>query len=235
MPAGTRITATRTMTDPAALLRLLAWLSPAFPTGAFAWSHGIEWAVESGDVTDAPSLQAWIEDVLRHGAGRNDAILLRHAHRAAHDPEALAAVADLALAAQPARERREESIGQGDAFCRAAAAWGTAPLATLAARVGHVPYPVALGALAGAQGIAEDDVVPGALQGFAANLVSAAVRLIPLGQSAGLAVLAALAPTLLAVADGSRMAGLDELGAAAFRADLAAMRHETQYTRLFRS
>jgi urease accessory protein len=239
MPAAIRImrstTTTRMTTEPAALLRLLAWLSPAFPTGGFAWSHGIEWAVEAGDVTDAGSLAAWVEDVLRHGAGRSDAILLRHAHRAAGDPDRLAEVAELARAAQPARERLAESVGQGNAFVLAVAAWGVAPLPALAARVGDIPYPVAVGALAGAHGIAEDAVVLGALQAFAANLISAAVRLIPLGQSAGLAVLAALAPTVLAVAEATRDAGPEALGGACFRADLSAMRHETQYTRLFRS
>ncbi|HET9019523.1 MAG TPA: urease accessory protein UreF [Acetobacteraceae bacterium] len=222
-------------TDPAALLRLLAWLSPAFPTGGFAWSHGIEWAVEAGDVTDADSLRVWVTDVLRHGSGRNDAILLRHAHRAAGDLDRLSEVAELALAAQPSRERRAESAGQGNAFVLAAAAWDAAPLPALAARVGDTAYPVAVGALAGAQGVAEDDAALGLLHAFAANLISAAVRLIPLGQSAGLSVLAALAPVLLDVAAGTRTAEMDSLGGAAFRSDLAAMRHEMQYTRLFRS
>ena len=222
-------------TDPGALLRLLAWLSPAFPTGGFAWSHGIEWAVEAGDVTDTASLRVWLEDVLRHGSGHNDAILLRHAHRAARDLDRLAEIVELALAAQPARERRAESIGQGNAFVLAAAAWDAAPLPALAARVGDIPYAVAVGALAGAQGVAEEDAALGFLQAFAANLISAAVRLIPLGQSAGLAVLAGLAPTLLGVAAATRTATLDDLGGACFRADLAAMHHETQYTRLFRS
>ena len=222
-------------TDPGALLRLLAWLSPAFPTGGFAWSHGIEWAVEAGNVTDTASLRVWLEDVLRHGSGHNDAVLLRHAHRAARDLDRLAEIVELALAAQPARERRAESIGQGNAFVLAAAAWDAAPLPALAARVGDIPYAVAVGALAGAQGVAEEDAALGFLQAFAANLISAAVRLIPLGQSAGLAVLAGLAPTLLGVAAATRTATLDDLGGACFRADLAAMHHETQYTRLFRS
>ena len=112
----------------AGLLRLLAWLSPAFPTGGFAWSHGIEWAVEAGDVTDGASLGDWLADVLRHGSGRNDAILLRHAHRAAGDAAALAALAEFARAAAGARERRAESIGQGNAFAAAAAAWGAEAL-----------------------------------------------------------------------------------------------------------
>lgn len=232
MPAGTPITATRMTTEAGAgLLRLLAWLSPAFPTGGFAWSHGIEWAVEAGDVTDGASLGDWLADVLRHGSGRNDAILLRHAHRAAGDAAALAALAEFARAAAGARERRAESIGQGNAFAAAAAAWGAEALRGIA----DLPYPVAVGALAGAHGIAEDAAAAGFLQAVAANLTSAAVRLIPLGQSAGLSVLAGLEAAILDVAVATRDATLDDFGGACFRADLAAMRHETQYTRLFRS
>jgi len=215
----------------ASLLRLMTWLSPAFPTGAFAYSHGIEWAVETGDVANAAALLAWMEDVIGHGSGRSDAILLRHAHRAAHDIPALTALAELAVAIAPARERRLETEAQGGAFILAAAPWWPATLASLTA----LPYPVAVGALAGAQGIAEDHAALGLLQAFAGNLISAAVRLVPLGQSAGLAVLAALEPTLLAVMAETRVASLDDIGGAAFRSDIAAMRHETQYTRLFRS
>jgi len=218
-----------------ALLRLLAWLSPAFPTGGYAWSHGVEWAVETTEIRDGATLRAWVADVLRHGGGHNDAVLLRHAHRAAHDVDALVAITELALAAQPSRERRAESIGQGNAFLAAAASWQPANLRALADRIGDLPYCVAVGALAGAQGIAETDATLGFLQGFAANLISAAVRLVPLGQSTGLAALASLEPIILAVADETAGKTLDDLGGACFRSDIAAMRHETQYTRLFRS
>jgi len=218
-----------------ALLRLLAWLSPAFPTGGYAWSHGIEWAVETNEVRDGATLRAWVEDVLRHGGGHNDAVILRHAHRAAGEVDGLAGIAELALASQPSRERRAESVGQGNAFLAAATAWRPRTLRVLADRVGDLPYQVAVGALAGAQGIPEDDVVLGFLQAFAANLISAAVRLVPLGQSTGLAVLAALEPAILAVAEVTANKTLDDIGGACFRSDIAAMRHETQYTRLFRS
>lgn len=230
--ATTTITAMMTTTTITEALRLLAWLSPAFPTGGFAWSHGVEWAVEAGDVTDRASLARWLADVLRHGAGRGDVILLRHAHRAADDPPAIRELADLALAMAPAMERRAETAGQGNAFIRAASAWGNDVLAAIE---GDVPYPVAVGALAGAHGIGEDLAAAGYLQTLAANLVSAAVRLVPLGQSDGLAVLASLEGTIAAVAAGTRGATLDDIGGAAFRSDIAAMRHETQYTRLFRS
>ena len=219
----------------AATLRLLAWLSPAFPTGGFAYSHAIEWAVEAGDVADGATLHDWLDTILRHGSGRADAILCRHAHRAAADLDALVALTELALATAPAAERRAEAIHQGNAFIAAAQSWHPATLNALAARVGDVPYAVSVGAMAGAHAIAESTAAAALLHAFAANLISAAVRIIPLGQSAGLAVLAALEPTILAVAAETESATLDDLGGFTFRADLAAMRHETQYTRLFRS
>ena len=208
------------------LALLLTWLSPAFPIGSFAYSHGLEWAVEAGDVINEATLGAWIADVLDHGGGRSDVILLRHAHRA--DPVELSALAELAEAAQPCRERRDETIGQGTAFALAGLVWGGIPLE-------RVAYPVAFGALAAANGIDEDAAALGFLHAFAANLVSAAVRLVPLGQTAGLRTIAALEPLIATVADGTRTAGLDEIGGACFRSDIAAMRHETQYTRLFRT
>lgn len=214
------------------LTRLLTWLSPAFPTGAYAHSHALEWAVEAGDVRDEHGLLRWLDDVLRFGAGRTDAILLRHAHRAA-TVDALAAVAELAAAAQPCRERRAETLSQGGAFARAARVWG-APLLDRLGEV-EIAYPVAVGALARAQGVDEDAAALGVLHAFAANLVSAAVRLVPLGQTTGSRVLAALEPVLHGVAAGTRDAGLDDLGGACLRSDIAAMRHETQHTRLFRT
>ena len=221
--------------NPAALLRLLAWMSPAFPTGGYAWSHGVEWAVDSGGIKDGATLRVWLEDVLRHGGGRNDAIVLRHAHRAAADEDTLADLTELALATQPSRERRAETVGQGNAFLHAAAAWQPTALRSLAARAGDLPYPVAVGVLAGSQGIPEDSATLALVQAFAANLISAAVRLVPLGQSAGLAVLAGLEATITEIAAETRAATLDDLGGCAFRSDIAAMRHETQYTRIFRS
>ena len=216
-------------------LRLLTWLSPAFPTGSFAYSHGIEWAVESNDITDGQTLQAWLETLLRHGSARTDAILLRHAHRAATNLEALAQLTELALATAPAAERRAESIHQGNAFLAAARPWHPTTLQTLADQIGDIPYPIAVGAMTGANSIPEDTAAAALLHAFAANLISAAVRIIPLGQSTGLSVLAALEPTILSVTHETKTATLDDLGSATWRADLAAMRHETQYTRLFRS
>ncbi len=234
-----------TTTEPG-LLRLLAWLSPAFPTGGFAYSHGIEWAVEAGDITDEATLREWLADVLAHGAGRSDAILLRHAHGAAFDANALAEIVELAEATAPCRERRKETLDQGTAFMLAVAAWDRSPEQRPLSRIAEegrgegeglvsVAYPIAVGAMAGQHGIDLHAAICAYLQAFTANLISAAVRLVPLGQSAGLRVLASLEPVLLDVAAEAARSSLDDLGGCAFRSDLAAMRHETQYTRLFRS
>jgi urease accessory protein len=211
---------------PHRVLRLLTWLSPAFPTGAYAYSHGLEWAVETGAISDGDTLRAWIADVLTHGAARNDAILLRHAHRAPRD---LAALNELAAANASSRERLMETLDQGTAFAAAAAAWQPPELPS------PIAYPIAVGAMAGHHGIDEETTTAAYLQTFAGNLISAAVRLVPLGQSTGLRVLAALESTILLVATATSTATLDDVGGCAFRSDLAAMRHETQYTRLFRS
>jgi len=215
-----------TTIDGASVARLLTWLSPAFPTGGFAYSHGIEWVVEACEISDGDTLREWLTDLLTLGSVRSDAILLRQACRPETD---FVALAELAAAAVPARERQAETLNQGAAFVRAAHAWGCRVLPD------PVAYPIAVGALAGAHGIAEDDACVAFLQAVTANLISAAVRLVPLGQSTGLAVLAALETVILGVAAATRTATLDDLGGAVFRSDLAAMRHETQYTRLFRS
>ncbi len=223
------------MADPAATLRLLAWLSPAFPTGGYAYSHGLEFAIDAGDISDEDSLFNWLSDVLQHGAGRTDAILARHAHRAQGSLKPLAALVELANAAQPSRERHAESTGQGNAFATAARAWNNTLLRELADRAGDLPYCVAVGALAGISGIDEDLSVAALLQAQAANLISAAVRLVPLGQTTGLAVLARLEPVIATLAHETSGATLEDIGGFCFRSDIASMRHETQYTRLFRS
>lgn len=206
---------------------LLTWLSPAFPIGGFAYSHGLEWAIDAGNVTDQATTRDWVGDILAHGGGRSDAILLRHAHRT-RDRDAWRDLSDLAEAAQPSSERRDETMAQGTAFALAGQVWGRGVN-------GRAAYPVAFGALAGAHGVDEDEAALGYLHAFAANLVSAAVRLVPLGQTAGLRTIAALAPIVASVAASTRDADLDEIGGACFRSEIAAMRHETQYTRLFRS
>jgi urease accessory protein len=218
---------------------LLLWLSPAFPVGAFAYSHGLEWAYEAGDVTDAASLAAWLADLARFGAPHLDAALFAHAFRAAAaaDWPALDAVNELAVALAGSAERRLETTAQGAAFRVAArAAWDCEALARLSARDGEpLAYPVAVAAAAAGCGMALNRAAEAFVVGQFANLVSAATRLGVVGQTAGLKILAGILPELAALARESADAPLDDLGACALRSDIAAMRHETQYSRLFRS
>jgi urease accessory protein len=223
----------------AALYRLLAWLSPSYPVGAFSYSSGIEWAVEAGDIKDAESLRGWLSVMLTEGGGFCDAVLFAHAYRAAvaADDKALRAVAELAAALAPSKERHLETTAQGNAFIAAtAAAWPCDALDRLKKIWdGPVAYPVAVAAAAAGHGIALDAALAGFLQAIAANWVSAGVRLIPLGQTDGQRTLAALEADVAATAQRALSTPLDEIGSATFRADLASARHETQYTRLFRS
>jgi urease accessory protein len=217
----------------------MAWLSPAYPVGAFSFSSGIEWAVEAGDIVDASSLADWLAVVMEEGGGYCDAVLLVHGHCAAiaADDRSLRRVAELAAALTPSKERHLETTTQGRAFIDATrAAWPCAAVDRLVAVWdGPIAYPVAVAVAAAGHGIAVELALAAFLQAVVANLVSAGVRLIPLGQTDGQRVLAALEPTLAAAAGRAIACPLDDLGSAAFRADLASLRHETQYTRLFRS
>lgn len=223
-----------------ALIRLMTWLSPAFPVGAFTYSHGLEWAVEVGMVTSADGLRRWLDGIIAHGAGFSDAILLAAAYRAAAEGRAgdLFDIAEFAQALQPSRERRLEAGAQGQAFAAAiAASWGAPTLVALAERLRPAPvvYAVALGVAGADHRLPLAALAEAALCAFLANLVSAAVRAVPLGQSDGQRVIRDLAPLVREVAAAALAADLSDAGGAALRADIASMAHETQYTRLFRS
>ena len=208
----------------AALLSLVQWLSPAFPVGSFAYSHGLDRAIDAGHVTDAASLSRWLTDVLAEGAGRSDAILLARALDGG-DPAPLAA---LAAALAPSRERWVETTEQGAAFAR-----------TTNALTGQdwppMPLPVAVGVAARGLQAAPPDVVALYLHAFAGTLVQAAVRFVPLGQTEGQQVLAGLHPLILRLAAQAVEAPLEAIGSGAFGSDLAAMQHETMETRIFRT
>jgi urease accessory protein len=218
-------------------LPLFVWLSPSFPVGAFAYSHGLEWAYEAGDVTDAATLEGWLLDLLEHGAARSDAILFALAYRACAGVGSLSAVAELALALATSAERRLETVTQGEAFVAAIGkSWPCAASERLrAAWSGSVAYPVAVGVAASGHDLPLRDSLEAFGLGFVANLVSASVRLGIVGQTDGQRVTASLVPAVQALAAFALEADLDSLGGAAFRSDLAALKHETQYTRLFRS
>jgi urease accessory protein len=223
----------------AALYRLMAWLSPAYPVGAFSYSSGIEWAVEAGDIMDAESLRDWLAVVIGEGGAFCDAVFLAHVHRAVseNDDKALRGVAELAAAFAPSKERHLETTAQGRAFVEATrAAWPCDALDRLLAMWdGPVAYPIAVGVAAAGHGIALDAALNAYLHALTANLISAGVRLIPLGQTDGQRVLAALEAVARETARRALATKLDDVGSAALRADIASMKHETQYTRLFRS
>jgi urease accessory protein len=226
-------------TTEAALYRLMTWLSPAYPLGAFSYSHGIEYAVEAELVVDRDSLQAWVATAVAAGAGRSDAALLAAAWRAARadDRAAVDEIVALAAAWRGTAETALESRAQGAAFLAATrAAWPHVLLDALALRHrGEVALPVAVGVAAAAQDVPLPAVLTAYLHAFAGNLVSAGMRLIPLGQSDGQLAVAALERVVAETAEAARTTPLDEIGTAAPLLDWCSMRHENQYTRLFRS
>ncbi|WP_294614391.1 urease accessory protein UreF [Roseovarius sp.] len=215
------------MTTDLQVLTLAQWLSPAYPTGAFAYSHGIEMAVQEGSVTTAAGLQGWLADVLAHGSGRNDCVLLRAAHACDSVDEVLAVDA-AAQAFAGAAERLRETRLQGHAFAKTTAHIRGDDLPDLCA-------PVAVGYAAGRAALPVNLTAAMYLQAFVGNLVSAAVRLVPLGQTEGQAVLAALTPLCHEIAEETADTPLDALQSTAFLSDIAAMKHETLEPRIFRS
>jgi urease accessory protein len=222
------------------LYRLLAWLSPAFPVGSFAFSHGLEATVESGRVTDRLSLQNWVSAVIVSGSGRIDADILRDAYRAAcaDDIEALISANRCGCAFRATAEMALETTAQGAAFldtCRAA--WPEPLLDRWAERLdgGSVCYAAAVGAATARAGIPIRCALLGYLQAMAANLVSAGLRLGIIGQTDGQRILAALESVIGATVADALTRGPEAFGSATFAIELASMAHETQYTRLFRS
>lgn len=240
MPTRMSMAATTTrMTEPAGLagqdfLRLLSWVSPAFPTGGYAYSHGLEWAVERGDVRDVETLCAWVGALLRHGSLGNDLIIVHAAWQAGEDDARLREIARFACASAASRERYEETVYQGEAFLRAAAVWHVVPPKAMLAGT-RWPLPVVQGLVFRRGGVAVGQAVLSGGYAAVAALVSAAVRLVPLGQTDGLHALARLETILAQAAAQARHQTLDDVGGACFAADLAAMHHETQETRLFRT
>jgi urease accessory protein len=225
--------------QPLAGLPLMVWLSPAFPVGAFAYSHALEWAAEAGRLPYAAALQAWLGDLLAHGAPRNDCILLAASWRAlrAADHKGLAEINELALALAGSKERHLETSAQGTAFLIAiATSWPHPGIAALNwARDEKVAYPVAVGLVAAAHDQDLGATLDAYLMALVGNLVSASIRLSVLGQTDGQRIVAALLGPIRQLGRDAADSTLDDLGTAAFISDIAAMRHETQTTRLFRT
>ncbi len=209
----------------AGLMTLVQWLSPAFPTGGFAYSHGMEQVIHDGGIASGADLEAWLADVLRFGAGKQDALLLSAALESGADHATLGA---LAVALQPSAERLRETADQGAAFARAVSVLTGQEMASY-------PLPVAVGSAAQGLGLEKSQVIALYLHAFSSNLISVAVRFVPLGQNEGQAALAALHPLIQSIADTAAGQGVDAIESAAFGADLAAMRHEGMDVRIFKT
>ena len=226
------------MTADAALYRLLTWLSPSYPLGAYAYSHGLEQAVEAGLVRDADGVKHYIASVLRAGAGRGDAALFAAAHRAAADDDMaeIATLAEMAAAWRATSETALEASAQGAAFLSVTRASWAHPMLDALAKLPVAPsLPIAVAVTAAAHEVPLAEALLAYLHSVAANLVSAGVRLVPLGQTEGQRILAALEADVAAAHEAALTTPLDEVGTSAAIIERCSMRHETQYTRLFRS
>ncbi|MEV8466931.1 urease accessory UreF family protein [Fluviibacterium sp. DFM31] len=209
------------------VLTLTQWLSPAYPVGAFAYSCGLEGAVDLGQVSDEASLEAWLRDLLHHGASHGDALFLAATYRA-DTPEAVAGIDATARAFAPSRERLQEADHLGAAFAKiTGAVW--------AQDLDGLTYPVAVGRAARLAGLPQDLTAAMYLQAMLSNLLAAAQRLMPLGQSAAQAMLHRLTPLCSEIAAQTAQGDLDTLSSTSFLADIASMHHETQYARIFRT
>lgn len=215
-----------------ALLRLTAWLSPAFPVGSFAYSGGLERAVADGLVSDAGMLRRWLQTLTSNGSVWNDAVLLAASHRGHGDGDRLAELAGLAAALAGSRERHQETMLLGEAFLTAAQAWPDDVFGRLPKKTA---YAVAIGAVAGAHGIALEKALAAFVHAYLSQAVSSGIRLGVTGQKDGVAILAGLEEHVMDIAARAARSSLEDLGSATVQADIAGLRHETQETRLFRS
>ncbi len=220
------------MFDTAGLVRLLSWLSPVFPTGNFAYSSGLEAAVQSHIVSNEAELGEWLTDVLRYGALRNDALLIANAFANCNDLNAQNATAELALALAGCAERYLESTAQGEAFVQAVRNWpGMAEMSFPQ----PCPLAVSIGVAAGRSGLDLQHTLNAYLHSFVTNQVQAAIRLSVLGQSGAGRLLAHLEPVILSRSEAAAISSLDDMGSATMMADIMAMKHEELQGRLFRS
>jgi urease accessory protein len=214
-------------TEPQQLLQLLAFMSPAFPVGGFAYSHGFEWAIDDGVVKSGDDVRAWINALLIHGSGWNDAVLFSASYDASD--EVRIEIDELALALAASRERALETSDLGQSYAKA--------VATLSASetMNFQTYPVAVAAACQRTCIDKHAGLLAYLQAFTNNLIAVAIRLIPLGQTKGLEIMRDLMPVIATTVDRALQAKLDDLGSSTLLSDISAMRHETQYSRVFRS
>lgn len=229
------IVMTMTMIDElgaVSFLRLQTWMSPVFPVGGFAYSHGLEKAVDETLVHDEETLHHWLAGLISHGAPWNDSVLLAESWRRARDCGSVDEIAEIGLAMSVSAERYLETMAQGEAFLSAVENW---PLPDNLDRLESAPLPVAVGAVCGACDISLKATLIAALQAFVNNQLQAAIRLSVLGQKGAARAMARLETLIIAIASSAVESSLDDLGGVAIQADIVSMNHEIQAVRLFRS
>lgn len=225
-----------------ALYKLMTWFSPSFPVGAFTYSHGLEYAIESGLVTDRATMVEWIGWIISDGAGRVDADLVRESWLAveSHDTERFDRAVEWGEVLRASSETALESSQQGDSFLRAiASSWPVSGLSDWRKRITAAErspsYAVTVGLVCALHQVTLHQTLDAYLHAMAANLVSAGVRIVPLGQTDGQRALASLYPIITSAAQTALLRPWEDLGSAAPMVDWSSMAHETQYSRLFRS
>ncbi|WP_404400339.1 urease accessory protein UreF [Pelagibacterium halotolerans] len=226
------------MAETAVLVRLLTWLSPAFPIGGFAYSQGLETAIAEHRIATIGDVKAWLEGQLHAGAIRNDAAFVGIAARAVAkgDADSLQMVNDLALALQSSAERDKETREQAQSFLEAANAWPVEVSDWLAVAFENpMALPVAIGAMAGLHGIEAPSVIAGFVNAYVGQQISVAIRLVPLGQTEGVTLQAQLEPNIAELADWAAGAQIDDIGSFGLGTDIASLRHEDLPVRIFRS
>ena len=214
-------------TEPVHLLQLMAFMSPAFPVGSFAYSHGLEWAIDDGKVKSDVDVREWIKALLIHGSGWNDAVLFSASYDASD--EVRMEIDELALALAASRERALETSDLGQSFAKAVT------ILLAGQSMNFQTYPVGVAAACQKTCIDKRSGLLAYLQAFTNNLIAVAVRLIPLGQTKGLEIMRDVMPVIATTVDWALKAKLADLGSSTLLSDISAMRHETQYSRVFRS
>ena len=206
------------------LITVMQWLSPAFPIGGFAYSHGLEWAINKGYVSNREELQKWISDLLEYGSLKNDAILIKLVLKGSDPKE----INEIAIALCPANERLSETQLQGGAFCKIMReVWSL--------EIDDLTLPIALALAAKNESIDQNLVVPAYLHSFCSNLISVAMRLIPIGQTDGQKTLRELSPLISDSVRAVAKSDKDDLGSACFLSDVSAMQHEYLQPRVFKT
>ena len=205
------------------VMTLQTWFSPAFPTGAFSYSHGMESAIQDNLINDSGSLKSWITLLLSYGSGRNDGLFLKAAY------EGVAEANTLCLAYCSSKERLRETTELGQAFSRAVRAGYDVELPDRTA------YPVAVGMTAKQIDLDLELTLQSYLLAFVSNLISVGVRTIPIGQQAGQDCVIGLYPTIEKVTKKIKSESLNELGSGTFVSDLMAIKHENTVPRIYRT